>query len=124
MKIKIIKIEHGAEFDGIVWDYWIDAVLPNNLSVKLFDFNGFDLTSFEGGFIDANVKALFVEKNKNDDLFRFDGKIVKKEDRYFLVDEFGTNIELKSDDVENNSFQINQNSIFFLGRLDFESIND
>ncbi len=124
MKVKIVKIEPGAEFDGMVWDYWVDAVLPNKSIVKLFDSHAFILISFVGVLIDLSVKALFIEKNENHDLIRVAGKIIKNEDGYFLIDELGTCIEVKFEDIQTNSISINQDSIFFLGRLDIKNVKE
>lgn len=43
MKLKIEKVEVGAVFDEMVWDYWVDAILPNGISVKMFNYKGLNL---------------------------------------------------------------------------------
>ena len=124
MEIKVIKVETGAEFDGVVWDYWVDAILPNNLPVKLFDYQGLNLSSFQGKIIDVNLKALFIENNGNNELLKFNGIITKKNDKYFLIDSLGIEIELKPEDIDNNDISVGKQDLFFVGRLDIDSINE
>ena len=123
MKLKINKVEIGAEFDGMIWDYWIDAVLPNGEAVKIFDYKGLNLKKFEGGYVDVNVKALFVESIFNDDLLCLQAKLIRESQTFFLSNDIGIRIEIKEEDVIINKLPINKHSFFYLGRLDLESIS-
>ena len=41
VKAKIISIEKGAEYEGVIYDYWLEIELNNKTRIKIFDYKIF-----------------------------------------------------------------------------------
>ena len=38
VKAKIISIEKGTEYEGVIYDYWLEIELNNKTRIKIFDY--------------------------------------------------------------------------------------
>ncbi|MBA4492903.1 hypothetical protein ACFO25_08560 [Paenactinomyces guangxiensis] len=65
LKIYIESIETGAEYNDIIYDFWINAKL-REYTIKIFDSVPFDLRNKKNEYINALVLAGFLEKNDTD----------------------------------------------------------
>lgn len=122
MKIKINSVENGAFYDDITWDFWVNGTLKNGEIINLFDPNAFNLKEYIGHFVDVQLKALFVQEDRSDDLCVFIGKIIRNNDIFIFTNE---NIEilLDADDVYENGLEINKIQSYYFGRLDIVTFN-
>jgi hypothetical protein len=111
--IKIEDIKNGAEYDGAIWDYWITATLKNNTRIELFDPQDIDLNKFKGQWIQAEIKSLFVEAERNDELLELEGAVSLTDGKY-LFSNNEIEIQLEADDT----IPMNKIQKFYFGRLD------
>ena len=120
MILRINRVEHGAEFDDMIWDFWINATLPNLKDIELFDYQALNLTPYIGYLINVTVSTLFIQLDSDSsELYEIEGKIIFNNESYILINEEGIKIILKTDEVID--LPINQKKTFYLGRLDLES---
>lgn len=114
------KIEPGAQYDGVTWDYWLDLGINGvRGDLKVFDGDARSHVLKEGQRIDVRVGALFVEKENKEGLFEMKGVLMKDREGYFLKNDF-LEIYLKETDVEN--ILPSQEVTLFLGRLDVKEL--
>ncbi|THV61521.1 hypothetical protein EZV76_04110 [Flagellimonas alvinocaridis] len=120
-KVLIKKVEKGAVYNDLVYDYWVTCCLLDNSEIVLFDPKPHDLTDLLNQWVEINIKALFFEQSANADLRSFQGKIVRRDNGYFFVSNY-INIEVKREDVINNKTELEFENRFYFGRLDIVNV--
>lgn len=60
MKLLIEEVQIGAEYEGMVYDFWITGRLKNGRLLKVFDFIPFDLRSYQGKEVEVMIIAGFL----------------------------------------------------------------
>lgn len=65
MKVKVLKIENGAEYEGNVFDCWIEMQTNTGKILKVFDSTPFDLRGLENKEIDVVLLAGFIQNQGN-----------------------------------------------------------
>ena len=60
MKLKVVKVENGAEYEGNVFDFWIDFQSPSGKIIKVFDSTPFDLRGLENSSIEVVLMAGYI----------------------------------------------------------------
>jgi hypothetical protein len=61
MNILVKDVDIGAEYENIIYDFWINALLASGKHIKIFDFKSFDVRKYIGTKIDAVILAGFLE---------------------------------------------------------------
>lgn len=120
-KIKILKIIKGAEYDEVVYDYWVICQLINGQIITLFDYKCFDLTNEINKNIRVKIKTLFFEEGEKTD-FCFKGVIKYHKNGYFFFNDF-IEIEIPTEEIICKNFVLNKENIYSFGRLDIENIS-
>ncbi len=120
-KVLIKKVEKGAVYNDLVYDYWVTCCLQDNSEIILFDSKPLDLSNLLNQYVEITIRALFFEQRANKDLRSFQGKIVKKENVYFFTSEY-INIEVRKEDVLDNKTELEVEDIFYFGRLDIINV--
>jgi hypothetical protein len=67
MKIFVKKVETGAEYEGKIYDYWINGQTESGRCIKIFDSVPFDVRGDVGNKIDCLLLAGFLKGAKDDD---------------------------------------------------------
>ena len=57
----IKKVRIGAQYEGKVYDFWIDAELLSGTQIKIFDNEPFDLRNYENQKVECLILAFLVE---------------------------------------------------------------
>lgn len=118
-EIIILKIEPGAEYDGVLWDSWVHVKLNDNTDITLFNPYNIPLENSFSTLVNARLSALFIENNQSSGLHSFTGRIYKRDTKFIFKNEF---IELELNEYDNYSFKSEEQECFF-GRIDLLSIH-
>lgn len=118
-EIQIDFVENGAEYDDVIWDFWVIATLKDGLKIKLFDYQGLDLRHLEGCRIKANIKALFIQTKKNTQLLFFKG-IVSHDNKGYIFKSDNIDIVVNELDIIVQKIPLNTKDAFYFGRLDLK----
>lgn len=118
-EIRIDSIEDGASYDDAVWDYWITASLKNKTAIRIFDPEafGFVLKKFIGNWIGCEIKALFLQTEKDEHLVSFTGSISMNNDAFIFKND-NVEIILSEDEVKKNNVILDAEKTYYFGRLD------
>ncbi|MES2132469.1 MAG: hypothetical protein V4506_08965 [Bacteroidota bacterium] len=117
--IQVIKIENGAEYDGMVWDFWITARLKNQAEIQIFDPKGLNLNEYVGKWVQVKLSSLFVGIEKEEGLIELDGMVTMQEDRYLF-----TNSEIEIYVAELEFIPLNTFRKFYFGRVDVKQLSN
>lgn len=63
MEVIVKKVEPGAEYEGVIYDFWVDVELKSGRIITLFDHLPFDLRGLVGQRIDCLVMVMACERN-------------------------------------------------------------
>lgn len=118
-EITILKIEPGAEYDGILWDSWIHVKLNDNTDLTLFNPDNIPLENSLGNLVNARLSALFIEKNQSGGLYSLIGKIYKRDTKFIFKNEF---VEMELNEYSSRTANSKEQE-YFLGRIDLLSIH-
>lgn len=118
-EITILKIEPGAEYDGIIWDSWIHVKLNDNSYLTLFNPDNIPLENSLGTLVKARLSALFIKNNQSGDLYSLTGRIYKRDTKFIFKNEF---IELELNEYSNYTTK-NEEQEYFFGRIDLLNIH-
>lgn len=119
-KIKILEVIKGAEYNGVIYDYWVNCQLTNGQVITLFDYKCFELTNEINKNVRIKIKTLFFEEGQKTD-FCFEGVIKYYKNSYFFLNNF-IEIEIPTEEIKSKNFILNKESIYSFGRLDIEKI--
>jgi len=123
----MIRVEKGAIYQGLVYDYSIYCTL-NNMQEIVLDTAVPDLIDvcpfiFIGRKIFVSIKALFIQKECDKNLYSFYGEIRKKKEEYFFINDF-IEIEINESDIISENIPLNELGTYYFGRLDIKTISD
>lgn len=118
-EITVLKIEPGAEYDGILWDSWIHVKLNDNTDLTLFNPDNIPLENSLGNLVNAKLSALFIENKQSGDLYSLTGRIYKRDTKFIFKNEF---IELELNEYSSHTVNSEEQEYFF-GRIDLLSVH-
>ncbi|MCL2859321.1 MAG: hypothetical protein FWF46_01860 [Oscillospiraceae bacterium] len=77
MKLKILKVKNGAQYENRIYDFWIEAETLNKEKIKIFDHVPFDIRDKENQVIDVMLVVGFISlEDKKEGLQQIKGKLV------------------------------------------------
>lgn len=121
MIVEIEKKHIGAEFDGVIWDYWVDLKTRDNNLLNVFDSKCLCQEIKEKSLVTVKLKALFVQKTKKMNLIKLEGVVVNKDNHHV----FKTNlmeIQICEEDIKIEEIPLNTLITLFFGRIDLIEI--
>ena len=130
MILEIVKVENGAQYEGNVFDFWIDFQTSSGKIITVFDSTPFDLRGMENKSIEVVLFAGYLIQENNSGQ-EFSGEVVSnvaienvdwtkqksllKENKFKgFKTEFGTFL---LDDSPSN-FEVGQKMNLRFGRID------
>ncbi|MEL7567912.1 MAG: hypothetical protein AAGU27_23960 [Dehalobacterium sp.] len=64
MRVLVLKVENGAEYEGNVFDFWVCLQTHSGKVLKVFDDVPFDLRNQENSSIEVALLAGFIQNDK------------------------------------------------------------
>lgn len=98
-KIKILKIEPGAQYDNQIWDYWIIAELENGEIITIFDSECHIKAFKVGEYLDVFLSALFATTKINIDSRLFIITQIESFGDIFVISNNYMSISLNKEDL-------------------------
>ncbi len=82
MEILVKKVENGAEYEGRIFDFWVEAETQNGKECRIFDSLTFDLRGKESTKINVLLLAGFIGEDglANTNFQKLHGQVVNQEE--------------------------------------------
>jgi len=142
MKMELIvkKVENGAEYEGKIFDFWVEAETRSKKNLKIFDSLTFDLRGKEFTKINVLLLAGFIasEGLENSSFQKLYGEVItevefnisawaKKRNDIFQKKWLGLKSEdgmylLSPAEIEEKGIKIGQSIELNIGRIDLVAI--
>ena len=120
VKAKIISIERGAEYEGVIYDYWLEIELNNKTRIKIFDYKYLeDIESLLNKYVHIELSTIFIDPQK--ELFNLLGEIHYINNIYIFRNDF-IEIKLSKEDIITLNLRLNTEIVLYFGRIDIEKI--
>lgn len=115
MKVKLVNISKGAEYQNQTWDYCLTLEFKNQERLKVFDHKCLATNlKINAHYIIKLSSPHFYNMTNNDSLI-LEGKIVLQENQSVFVNEY---LQIKLTDAE--QLEKNVTKQFAVGRIDLE----
>ena len=122
VKAKIISIEKGAEYEGVIYDYWLEIELNNKTRIKIFDYKYLeDIESLLNKYVHIELSTIFIDTEPQKELFNLLGEIHYINDIYIFRNDF-IEIKLSKEDIITLNLRLNTEIALYFGRIDIEKI--
>ena len=122
VKAKIISIERGAEYEGVIYDYWLEIELNNKTRIKIFDYKYLeDIESLLNKYVYIELSTIFIDTEPQKELFNLLGEIHYINDIYIFRNDF-IEIKLSKEDIITLNLRLNTEIVLYFGRIDIEKI--
>ena len=122
VKAKIISIERGAEYEGVIYDYWLEIELNNKTRIKIFDYKYLeDIESLLNKYVHIELSTIFIDTEPQKELFNLLGEIHYINDIYIFRNDF-IEIKLSKEDIITLNLRLNTEIALYFGRIDIEKI--
>ena len=122
VKAKIISIEKGAEYEGVIYDYWLEIELNNKTRIKIFDYKYLeDIESLLNKYVYIELSTIFIDTEPQKELFNLLGEIHYINDIYIFRNDF-IEIKLSKEDIITLNLRLNTEIVLYFGRIDIEKI--
>ncbi len=122
VKAKIISIERGAEYEGVIYDYWLEIELNNKTRIKIFDYKYLeDIESLLNKYVHIELSTIFIDTEPQKELFNLLGEIHYINDIYIFRNDF-IEIKLSKEDIITLNLRLNTEIVLYFGRIDIEKI--
>ena len=140
MEIIVKKVENGAEYEGRIFDFWVETETQNGKALRIFDSLTFDLRGKESTKIKVLLLAGFIAKEgvANNKFQKLHGQVVtqvelsqttwtKKKNDIFQKSWLGLKSDegmylLSLDEVEERGIKVGQIVDLNVGRIDLVAI--
>ena len=122
VKAKIISIEKGAEYEGVIYDYWLEIELNNKTRIKIFDYKYLeDIESLLNKYVHIELSTIFIDTEPQKELFNLLGEIHYINNIYIFRNDF-IEIKLSKEDIITLNLRLNTEIALYFGRIDIEKI--
>ena len=122
VKAKIISIEKGAEYEGVIYDYWLEIELNNKTRIKIFDYKYLeDIESLLNKYVYIELSTIFIDTESQKELFNLLGEIHYINNIYIFKNDF-IEIKLSKEDIITLNLRLNTEIALYFGRIDIEKI--
>lgn len=122
VKAKIISIERGAEYEGVIYDYWLEIELNNKTRIKIFDYKYLeDIESLLNKYVHIELSTIFIDTEPQKELFNLLGEIHYINNIYIFRNDF-IEIKLSKEDIITLNLRLNTEIVLYFGRIDIEKI--
>ena len=122
VKAKIISIERGAEYEGVIYDYWLEIELNNKTRIKIFDYKYLeDIESLLNKYVHIELSTIFIDTEPQKELFNLLGEIHYINNIYIFRNDF-IEIKLSKEDIITLNLRLNTEIALYFGRIDIEKI--
>ena len=122
VKAKIISIERGAEYEGVIYDYWLEIELNNKTRIKIFDYKYLeDIESLLNKYVYIELSTIFIDTEPQKELFNLLGEIHYINNIYIFRNDF-IEIKLSKEDIITLNLRLNTEIVLYFGRIDIEKI--
>ena len=122
VKAKIISIEKGAEYEGVIYDYWLEIELNNKTRIKIFDYKYLeDIESLLNKYVYIELSTIFIDTEPQKELFNLLGEIHYINNIYIFRNDF-IEIKLSKEDIITLNLRLNTEIVLYFGRIDIEKI--
>ena len=122
IKAKIISIEKGAEYEGVIYDYWLEIELNNKTRIKIFDYKYLeDIESLLNKYVYIELSTIFIDTEPQKELFNLLGEIHYINNIYIFRNDF-IEIKLSKEDIITLNLRLNTEIALYFGRIDIEKI--
>lgn len=122
VKAKIISIEKGAEYEGVIYDYWLEIELNNKTRIKIFDYKYLeDIESLLNKYVYIELSTIFIDTEPQKELFNLLGEIHYINNIYIFKNDF-IEIKLSKEDIITLNLRLNTEIALYFGRIDIEKI--
>ena len=122
VKAKIISIEKGAEYEGVIYDYWLEIELNNKTRIKIFDYKYLeDIESLLNKYVHIELSTIFIDTEPQKELFNLLGEIHYINNIYIFRNDF-IEIKLSKEDIITLNLRLNTEIVLYFGRIDIEKI--
>lgn len=122
VKAKIISIERGAEYEGVIYDYWLEIELNNKTRIKIFDYKYLeDIESLLNKYVHIELSTIFIDTEPQKELFNLLGEIHYINNIYIFKNDF-IEIKLSKEDIITLNLRLNTEIVLYFGRIDIEKI--
>ena len=122
VKAKLISIERGAEYEGVIYDYWLEIELNNKTRIKIFDYKYLeDIESLLNKYVHIELSTIFIDTEPQKELFNLLGEIHYINDIYIFRNDF-IEIKLSKEDIITLNLRLNTEIVLYFGRIDIEKI--
>ena len=122
VKAKIISIEKGAEYEGVIYDYWLEIELNNKTRIKIFDYKYLeDIESLLNKYVHIELSTIFIDTEPQKELFNLLGEIHYINNIYIFKNDF-IEIKLSKEDIITLNLRLNTEIVLYFGRIDIEKI--
>ncbi len=122
VKAKIISIERGAEYEGVIYDYWLEIELNNKTRIKIFDYKYLeDIESLLNKYVYIELSTIFIDTEPQKELFNLLGEIHYINNIYIFKNDF-IEIKLSKEDIITLNLRLNTEIELYFGRIDIEKI--
>ena len=122
VKAKIISIEKGTEYEGVIYDYWLEIELNNKTRIKIFDYKYLeDIESLLNKYVYIELSTIFIDTEPQKELFNLLGEIHYINNIYIFRNDF-IEIKLSKEDIITLNLRLNTEIVLYFGRIDIEKI--
>ena len=122
VKAKIRSIEKGAEYEGVIYDYWLEIELNNKTRIKIFDYKYLeDIESLLNKYVYIELSTIFIDTEPQKELFNLLGEIHYINNIYIFRNDF-IEIKLSKEDIITLNLRLNTEIALYFGRIDIEKI--
>ena len=122
VKAKIISIEKGTEYEGVIQDYWLEIELNNKTRIKIFDYKYLeDIESLLNKYVYIELSTIFIDTEPQKELFNLLGEIHYINNIYIFRNDF-IEIKLSKEDIITLNLRLNTEIALYFGRIDIEKI--
>ena len=122
VKAKIISIEEGTEYEGVIYDYWLEIELNNKTRIKIFDYKYLeDIESLLNKYVYIELSTIFIDTEPQKELFNLLGEIHYINNIYIFRNDF-IEIKLSKEDIITLNLRLNTEIALYFGRIDIEKI--
>jgi len=119
MNIHVKNVEIGAEYQSVIYDFWIVALLENGESIKIFDCVPFDIRKYLGKTIKVVLSAGFLKNISCTS--NFERQVYGEFLGEYKIPDWSTNHRQDEDRTRWLGIKTN-NGIFLLNPSEFENL--